>query len=211
MGEIEILKKVLVVTTVASTLDQFCMSDICILQKYFKVHVAANFSVGNNTSDTRVSAFKAELMQKGIVVNEINFNRNPFCKSNFVAYKEIRKVIEENSFDIIHCHTPVAAAIVRLAARKYRSENTKVIYTAHGFHFFKGAPIRNWLIFYPVEKFLAQYTDVLITINKEDYERAQKSLRAECLEYIPGVGIDTDFFSKTDFDKKKNKTRIGIA
>lgn len=203
-------KKALVVTTVASTLDQFCMSDISILQKSYKVNVAANFSVGNNTSKERVKEFKSELQKSNIVVNEINFNRNPFSKDNFIAYKEIKKLINDNSFELIHCHTPVAAMAVRIAAKKARKKGTKVIYTAHGFHFFKGASLKNWMMFYPVERWLARYTDVLITINKEDYNRAKKSFKAGKVEYIPGVGIDTKKFSKVVIDKSAKRRELGI-
>lgn len=203
-------KKALVVTTVASTIDQFCMNDISILQKEYRVHVAANFAAGNNTSRERVQEFKSELKSKNIVINEMKFNRNPFNKENFSAYKEIKRLIESNCYDIIHCHTPVAAMVVRLAARKARKNGTKVIYTAHGFHFFKGAPIINWLIYYPVERFLARYTDMLITINKEDYERAKKSFKAGRVEYIPGVGIDVDKFSNIEIDKKSKRKELGL-
>ena len=101
---------------------------------------------------------------------DINFARFPFSNANIEAYKQLKKIITENDYDIIHCHTPVAGVLTRLAARNCK--NTTVIYTAHGFHFFKGAPLLNWLIYYPVERFCARFTDKLITINKEDYERA---------------------------------------
>jgi len=204
-------KKALVVTTVASTIDQFCMSDISILNKSYSVQVAANFTIGNNTSNERVKEFKKELKEKNIIINEINFNRNPFSKGNFLAYKEIKKLINENSFELIHCHTPVAAMLVRLAAKKARRKGTKVIYTAHGFHFFKGAPIRIWMLFYPIERWLARYTDVLITINKEDYNMAKKSFKAGSVEYIPGVGIDTKKFSKVVIDKSVKRKELGVA
>jgi len=200
-------KNALVVTTVASTLDQFCMSDINILQKSYKVYVAANFSLGNNTSEKRIKEFKSELQKKNIVVNEINFNRNPFSKSNFFAYKEIKKLINSKSFKLIHCHTPVAAMAVRLATQKARKRGTKVIYTAHGFHFFIGAPLKNWIVFYSIERFLARYTDVIITINKEDYNRSKMSFKAGKVEYIPGVGIDTKKFSVVVVDKLAKRKR----
>lgn len=204
------IKKALVVTTVASTLDQFCMSDISILQNSYQVYVAANFSIGNNTPKERVREFKSELIKKNIVVNEINFNRNPISKFNFLAYKAIKNLIDNNFFDLIHCHTPVAAMIVRLAAKNARKKGTKVIYTAHGFHFFKGASFVNWFIYYPVEKWLARYTDVLITINKEDYERAKKFFKASKVMYVPGVGIDVDKFSKIKIDRKSKRTELAL-
>lgn len=119
----------------------------------------------------------------------IPFERSPLKLKNITAYKQLKRIIDEQAYDIIHCHTPVGAMIARLAAIGARKKGTKVIYTAHGFHFFKGAPLMNWLIYYPVEWALAHITDVLITINKEDYARAQK-FKAKKVCYVPGVGID---------------------
>lgn len=126
----------------------------------------------------------------------IPIERNPFNFKNIKAYKQLKRIIESNHFDIIHCHTPVGAMITRLAARRARKTGTRVIYTAHGFHFYKGAPIINWIMYYPVERLLARMTDVLITINREDYNRAKK-FKAKRVEYIPGIGIDLSKFTPT--------------
>lgn len=123
----------------------------------------------------------------------VPFERNPLKPGNLRAYKELKRVIDEGEYDIIHCHTPVGAMLTRLAAKQARKQGTKVFYTAHGFHFYKGAPAINWILYYPVEKWLSRYTDVLITINKEDYERA-KTFNAGKVCYAPGVGIDLKKF-----------------
>lgn len=196
-------KKALVVTTVASTIDQFCMNDISILHENYEVEVAANFAIGNNTSLERIHEFKRELKENGIKINEIEFSRKPLSKSNIVSYKELKKLIENKKYEIIHCHTPVAAMITRLASRAIRKKGTKVIYTAHGFHFHKGAPLKNWLIYYPIEKWLFRYTDCLITINQEDYEFAiNKKFKAKRIKYIHGVGVDLNEFEVQNTDKK---------
>lgn len=135
----------------------------------------------------------------------IPFERNPLKKENLKAYKELKKIIMKGEYEIIHCHTPMGAVLTRLAAKQARKVGTKVFYTAHGFHFYKGAPLFNWLLYYPVEKWLAHYTDVLITINKEDYQRAKK-FKAGKVCYIPGVGIDFKKFNTNLEDKtEKNK------
>lgn len=141
---------------------------------------------------------------------DINFARFPFSIANIKAYKQLKKIIKENNYDIIHCHTPVAGVLTRLAARN--SKNTTVIYTAHGFHFLKGAPLLNWLIYYPVERFCAKFTDKLITINKEDYERAKKfSLRNNGnVYYVPGIGIDIEKIKNTKVDIQQKKKELGI-
>ena len=126
---------------------------------------------------------------------DIKFERNPFNPGNIRAYKQLKRIIDEGDYDIIHCHTPVGGCLTRLAASVARKKGSKVIYTAHGFHFYKGAPLLNWLLYYPVERFLARLTDVLVTINREDYERA-KGFRAKKVHYIHGVGVDTERFRK---------------
>ncbi|MPQ33289.1 glycosyltransferase family 1 protein [Clostridium estertheticum] len=141
---------------------------------------------------------------------DLPFERSPFNSSNIVAYKQLKKIIDSNEYDIIHCHTPVGGVLTRLAARKARKNGTKVIYTAHGFHFFKGAPLTNWMLFYPVEKFCARYTDVLITINQEDYNIAQK-FKANKVVYVPGVGVDTKKFCGLNIDRREKRKELGIS
>ena len=142
---------------------------------------------------------------------DIPFERLPWKPKNIQSYKMLKKIIDEGSYDIIHCHTPVGAMIARLAALSARKKGTKVIYTAHGFHFFKGAPLLNWLLFYPAEWLLAPVTDVLITINKEDHQRALKQLHAKRIEYVPGVGIHTEKFRELTIDRAEKRLSLGYG
>lgn len=140
----------------------------------------------------------------------VPFERNPLKPGNLKAYKELKHIIDEGEYDIIHCHTPVGAMLTRLAAKQARKQGTKVFYTAHGFHFYKGAPAINWILYYPVEKWLSRYTDVLITINKEDYERA-KTFKAGKVCYVPGVGIDLKKFNVGYVNKEQKRKEIGVS
>ena len=142
---------------------------------------------------------------------DIRFERIPWKKANIRAYRELKKIIDDGAYDIVHCHTPVGAMIARLAAADARKRGTKVIYTAHGFHFFKGAPLVNWLMYYPVEWLLAHLTDMLVTINKEDYAFARKKIRAKRIEYIPGVGIDTARFHGHVVDRSAKRRELGFG
>lgn len=136
----------------------------------------------------------------------IPIKRSPFNRSNITAYQQLKKVIDQNNYDIIHCHTPIGGVLARLAARIARKKGTKVIYTAHGFHFCKGAPWKNWLIYYPIEKYLARHTDCLITINQEDLQRAKRHhFKATSIKYVPGVGVDTERFKPAS---KKDKVHV---
>ena len=141
---------------------------------------------------------------------DVPFERSPLKKKNLEAYRQVKRIICEGSYDIIHCHTPVGATTARLAAREARKKGTKVIYTAHGFHFYKGAPLVNWLLYYPVEQLLAPLTDVLITINREDFDRAQRRLRAKKTVYIPGVGIDVSRFQGNEEKAAALRRELGI-
>lgn len=141
---------------------------------------------------------------------DIPFERNPLTSRNLKAYKCLKRVIVGGQYDIIHCHTPVGAMLTRLAARKARKQGTRVIYTAHGFHFYTGAPALNWLIYYPVEKWLARYTDILITINQEDYERAQ-GFKASKVCYVPGVGVDLKKFNTGCVNRTEKRAEIGVG
>ena len=138
----------------------------------------------------------------------IDFARNPLKPANFKAYRCLQKIIEEEHFDVIHCHTPVAAILTRLAARKARKQGCKVLYTAHGLHFFKGAPLVNWLLYFPAEWFCAFFTDVLITINQEDYAFAQKHLHAKSVRYVRGVGVDLEKFQ--DHSAERSAVRASL-
>lgn len=133
------------------------------------------------------------------------FERQPFNINNIKSYKMLKKLINENDYKIVHCHTPVGGVIARLASISARKKGMKVIYTAHGFHFFKGAPKINWMLYYPAEKIMSRYTDVLITINQEDYDTAvNKKFNAKQIELVNGVGIDLEKFTPQTIEEKND-------
>ena len=141
----------------------------------------------------------------------IPIQRSPFQTKNIAAFQELKEVINKNEYKIIHCHTPMGGVLTRLAAKQTRKNGTKVFYTAHGFHFCKGSPVMNWLLYYPIEKGLARYTDCLITINDEDYKLANSHrFRAGEIEHVHGVGVDTSRFKPIDIeDKRERRERFG--
>lgn len=193
------MKKILFVATVASHINSFHIPYLKMFkEKGYEVHVA---SKRNETIEYCDKHF------------EIPFERFPLKSQNIKAYRQLKNIINENKYEIIHCHTPVGGVLTRLAARKARKKyNTKVIYTAHGFHFYKGAPILNWIIYYPIEKVCARCTDCLITITNEDYEFAKKHLKAKNIEHVNGVGMNPERLKKelTQEEKDKFKTKLGI-
>ncbi|MEG7282735.1 glycosyltransferase family 4 protein [Bacillus sp. 0909A] len=133
----------------------------------------------------------------------IPIRRSPFHPQNLAVYRQLKKVIETNEYDIVHCHTPVGGVLARLASRHARRNGTKVLYTAHGFHFCSGAPMKNWVLYYPVEKWLSAYTDCLITINEEDYTRAKGLQRPGGMtEKIHGIGVNTNRFRPVSLEEQ---------
>lgn len=179
-------KNILIVTTVSGFVPQFEMNNVRILQSMgYTIHYAANFNTPVYTDNND------RLIGTGIIQHQVDFVRSPFSLQNIKAYRQLRKIITSGDFTLIHCHTPMGGVLGRIAGCK--TKHTKMVYTAHGFHFYTGAPLKNWLLFYPVERILAKMTDVLITINDEDYSRASKfKLRNDgSVKMIPGVGIDT--------------------
>lgn len=149
-------------------------------------------------------------LEWGCNIYALSCTRVPTDWHNIRAIKEIHRIVKNNKYDIVHCHTPIIAACTRLACNQYRKAGLKIFYTAHGFHFYSGAPLRNWLLYYPVEWICSFMTDSLITINTEDYERAKRKLHAKKTFYVPGVGIDTKKFSR-NYDGKKIKEEFNIV
>lgn len=187
----EIVMKILYVTTISNTVNAFLIPHIqMLIEEGHEVHCAFNI----------VQEVNEELNNLGCKIHNIEFQRSPLRKENIKAYKKLKKLIQQEKYDLVHTHTPVASACVRLACKNFN--NIKVIYTAHGFHFYKGAPIQNWLIYYPIEKWLSKYTDCLITINNEDYKIAKAKFKAKHVEMINGVGIDTSKFTPQTLEKK---------
>ena len=141
---------------------------------------------------------------------EIPFERIPWKAGNIRAYRELKRIIDTGNFDIIHCHTPVGGLVTRLAAAGARKKGTKVLYTAHGFHFHKGSSLVSWLAYYPVEWLMAFLTDALLTMNREDYALARKKMHAKRVEYVPGVGIDTGRFALCREDRLEKRRELGF-
>ncbi|HFI0190981.1 glycosyltransferase family 4 protein [Streptococcus suis] len=192
--------KILYVTTISNTLNSFLVPHIDELKKAgHTVDIACKLE----------QPLSQELINNTREFFELQFNRS-LIKNDFVALiQQVRQLVRQEEYDIVHTHTPIASAVVRLACRGL--ENTKVFYTAHGFHFLKGGPLLNWLLYYPIEKILSRYTDTLITINIEDYTIAQNKFRMKHLQLLPGVGIDLEkFYPASAEEKKIVRQKLGL-
>ena len=203
------MKKMLMVATVPSMIGQFNMNNIQLLQEMgYEVHVACDFTDRSVWTEERVTQFEETLEEKDIQKYQVDFSRSALRIDRHIAsYRQLKQVIKQNNYNFVHCHTPIAGAISRFVCKNTKM---KCIYTAHGFHFYKGAPLKNWLLFYPIEWICSWMTDVLITINKEDYNRAKKCLHAKKTEYVPGVGVDLRKFGQATVNKSTKRRELGI-
>lgn len=192
--------KILYVTTISNTME------------FFPEHIKMMQAKGNvvELACCMQRPFSSQVEGLGCKFHELAFSRNPLSPQNIKGYRMLRQLVKKEGYDLVHCHTPIAAACTRLACRSARKKGLKVMYTAHGFHFFKGATLKNWLLFYPMEKLCAKYTDALITINKEDYALAQRKMKAKTVHYVPGVGIDVAKFANAKVNKNEKREELGL-
>lgn len=199
------MKKFLIVAHYSRFLVQFELNDVRLLQSMgYEVHYATNYE----HEDMYADAVRV-IREHGVILHQIDFVRSPYnVIANEKAYQQLKELMRMEQFDGIHCHTPMAGALARLAAN---ATGTKpVLYTAHGFHFYKGCPLKNKLIYQTAETFLARYTDAQITINREDFAAAQKfPLRGKAY-YVPGIGVDVKKISSVQVDRATKRAELGI-
>ena len=195
--------KVLLTATVQSHICQFHKPLVEVLHEHgCEVHVAARDNLAEK------NGLKLDFVEK---VFDVPFARSPKSTDNIKAYKQLKKIIDEGHYDVVHCNTPMGGIVTRLAARKARKNGTKVIYTAHGFHFYEGAPKRNWIVFYPIEKFFSRLTDILITITHEDYKLAKERFHCQ-VEHIHGVGVNEERYYPVSAEKQlKLRQELGFT
>lgn len=195
--------KVLLTATVQSHICQFHKPLVEVLHEHgCEVHVAARDNLAKK------NGLKLDFVEK---IFNVPLARSPKSTDNIRAYKELKKIIDEGHYDVIHCNTPMGGIVTRLAARKTRKQGTKVIYTAHGFHFYKGAPKKNWIVFYPIEKFFSRLTDILINITYEDYKLAKEKFHCQ-VEHIHGVGVNEKRYFPVGLEKqKKLREELGFG
>ena len=193
------MKKILYITTVSRTINAFLIPHIeRLVDEGYEVDCACSI---DKEVDERITS-------KGCKIFDIPFSRNPLHPANIKAFNKLKGIQEKNQYDIVHVHTPVASVYGRLLKLKFPT--LKTIYTVHGFHFFKGAPKLNWMIYYPIEKIMSKFTDVAITINSEDYDRAKK-IGIKRVYNTNGVGLDLSYYNPEQYDKNKCRKKFNLS
>ncbi|MEM3473744.1 MAG: glycosyltransferase, partial [archaeon] len=196
--------KVLFIATVDSHIYYFHIPFMRLIENMgYKVEVA--------TSNT---GFKNRIENEGFTVHDIPFRRNPLNPKNIVAFFILLNLMKRRNYLMLHTHTPVASFVGRIAGKIAGIPH--IVYTAHGFHFHEyGNPLTNFLYF-TLEKFAGKFTDVLITINTDDYKIAKEKNFAPNgrVVYIKGVGVDTERFNPGIYNistKDSVRESIGLS
>ena len=195
-------RKVLLIATVQSHIGQFHKPLMQLLKENgWEIHVAARDNLAEK------NGLELEYPDK---VFDVPFQRSPLDKRNIDAYKMLKRILQENHYDVIHCNTPVGGVLGRIAGQKYRKSGTKVYYTPHGFHFYKGAPLLNWVLFYPLEREMSRLTDKLITIAEQDYKLASDSFHCP-VYHIHGVGSNSRKYHRiSESEQETEKKKLGF-
>ncbi|MGN0346859.1 MAG: glycosyltransferase family 4 protein [Lachnospiraceae bacterium] len=201
------MKRILIVTTISGFLPQFEKNDVKILQDMgYEIHYASNFHHPVYRCD------KDALIEQGIHLHQIDVEKSPVkFRKNYKAFRQIKKIIDCNAIDAVHCHNPMGGVVGRMACH-FSKRKPYVIYTAHGFHFYQGAKLQNWILYYTAERFLAGWTDHLVTINREDYQNAKKFCmqKGGRVSQIHGVGVDAERFRPNPEIAGRMRKEIGI-
>lgn len=200
------MSKVLFISNLSNKITSFVTASIAAAHS-----LNMDFYQAANWQDAEKPQIEIDEQAYNIKIKSVPISRNPLAKTNLTAYKELVEFIKKENIDYIHCNTPTGGILGRLAGKKCKVK--KVIYQAHGFHFYKGAPKKNWLLYYSVEKWLARYTDALITINSEDFELAKTKLKLRKngkVYYVPGVGIDTTQYVFSEQTREEKRVELGL-
>ena len=199
------MKKALIVANLGG-FASFLKNDITILQKMgYEITYAANANK-LEWSDTY-----EWLKSKNVRFVQVDCDsQNPLQAGNLEAYKQVKKLLAEGQFDLIHCHTPIIGALVRVAANRYRRKGTKVIYTTHGFSFASKSSWKKKLFYQSCETVCAKLCDAIVTINREDFAAAKKMKRKNVF-YIHGVGVDIKRYQDVTIDREAYRRSLGVA
>ena len=196
--------KRILVTSTDLMMIQFLVPHVRNLAEHgYEVEIACS-EVGGRMKEVR-----EKLKSHTKAIHTVRLVRSPVSPTNLKGYRDMKRVINTGKYDIIWTNEPVMGVVTRLAARKARKNGTKVLYMVHGFHFYKGAPAVNWMVYYPVERWASRFCDEIVTINKEDCERA-KRFHARGVRYIHGIGVNTARL-KSKEKQTDIRTELGLS
>lgn len=200
----------IMIATTASMIGQFNLNNIRLLINMgYEVSVACNFNSGSSWNQEDSLLLQEQLHKLGVILYNIPLKRSPLAVfNNLRSLYQLNEIFKQHNFDFTHCHTPMGGVIARLVAKH---NHVPSVYTAHGFHFFKKGPLKNWLLYYPVEKWLSKLTKVLLTINSQDFSLANQRFHADKVFKIPGIGINLKKFNKNMDIRVRMRSFLGVS
>lgn len=200
------MKKILFISNITRKITSVASTSILATKE-----MGIGFLHAANWNTSECGQVQSDEKEYGIKIFNVSISRSPYSISNIRAYRQLCRIIRENKIDYIHCNTPVGGLLGRMAGKKCHVK--KVIYQAHGFHFYKGAPKKNWIVYHTIEKLMARYTDAIITMNKEDYEAAStfKLRKGGKIYNVHGVGIDLSLYDDLEKYREKKRTELGYV
>lgn len=199
------MKKALIISNTSGLITDFLENDIKILkEKGYSVDCACNMNFSGKDTDNFINKYNLNMIDVEFPIRDLNI------KLILKSFKKIKKILKDNAYEVIHCHSTIAAIIGRQCAKKYRKTGTKVIYTSHGFPFFEGNENIKSKIFYYVEKYYSKFTDAILTICEEDYKNALK-MKCKNVFFMHGVGVDIKKFSNIIINKEQYREKLGFS
>lgn len=199
------MKKLLFISNIGKRVGSFSVASIAAAKKSgFEFYYAANWNAAT------AEQMAEDENKYGIKLVHIDLDRSPYSTKNYKAYRQLISLINSENIDYIHCNTPVGGLLGRLVGEKCHVK--KIIYQAHGFHFYDGSPKKNWMLYYPIEKWLAKKTGAIVTINNEDFERAKtfKLKNNGHVYYVPGVGMDLSQYNVPDTVREIKRNEMNL-
>lgn len=197
------MERVLYVATYGDFFSSFQIDNMRLWQELgCEVHCAADFT------DRNKNIFTERIDDLGVIKHQVDFVRTPLSIKNVSAYMQLKKILVDEKITILDTHNPVASILARVAANTVGIK--KIMYTVHGFFFYKGAPLMKNLLFKPIEFAMARLTDVVVTTNLEDFEAAKLMKVRKKVYYVPGVGVDVDYITRLEVERSEKRKEFGI-
>ncbi len=202
------MKRILITSSDAMMYQFLLKHALNLLDKGYEVDLAAFPAEGYEGQNYLERLEQA--LPEGSRLFRVNTARSPLSPANIKGFKQLKEIIDNGNYDLVWTNEPVMGVLTRLAASKHRKRGTRVMYISHGFHFYKGAPLKNWLIFYTIEWIFAHITDTVVTINQDDFALAKKKIPCRDIRYIRGIGFDTDRFASATADRAEKRAELGV-
>ncbi len=199
------MKRALIVSNTSGLVTLFLKNDVeLLLKKNYVIDVACNTEFPDSNTEEFFDKYCDKVFHVPFPIR--NLDLNLIWKS----YKDLINILKHTQYDLLHCHSTIAAVLARQSGIKYRKNGMRVMYTSHGFPFYSGNHGRKAKFFKKIENYYSRYTDGIITICKEDYENAIK-MKCKNVTMMHGVGVNVERFMNISIDRSAYRENLGFA